>query len=190
MGRAIAIAVIGGLKYFGPRHAAGLAFLISVPTVIVVVTLGLFSLPHLVTAAHNLQPLSGGFWKNWSGFVGVVVALWGVEAIANATGVMKLNPDSTDAKPCVSKTSTRAVLWVMIEVCAFTALLGLAMHALPSLVQNKDDVDAPGHPGVRDYMLGYMADTFVGGAWGHGAGHIAALLGSFVFAGLLLSAAN
>ncbi len=154
---AIAIAVIGGLNYFGPRHTAGLAFLISVPTVIVVVALGLFSLPHLVTAAHNLQPLSGGFWKNWSGFVGVVLALSGVEAIANATGVMKLNPGGTDAKPCVSKTSTRAVLWVMIEVCAFTALLGLAMHALPNLVVNKDDVDAtalgglPANPGVRDY---------------------------------------
>src|SRR3984957_7009424 len=154
---AICIAIIGGLNYFGPRHTAGLAFLISVPTVIVVVTLGIFSLPHLVTAAHNLQPLTGGFWKNWSGFVGVVLALSGVEAIANATGVMKLNPGTTADKPNVSKTSTPAIVWVMLEVCVFTALLGLAMHALPNLVINKDDVDAaaaPGMPessGVRDY---------------------------------------
>ncbi len=64
--------------------------------------------------------------------MGVVLALSGVEAIANATGVMKLNPGSTDANPNVSKTSTRAILWVMLEVCIFTALLGLAMHALPA----------------------------------------------------------
>src|SRR5208282_1378892 len=113
--------VIGSLNYLGPKHTGGLAFLVSIPTVIVVVALGLFSLPHLGTAVHHLEPLTGGFWKNWEGFVGVVLALSGVEAIANATGVMKLNPGSTDAQPCVSKTSTRAILWVMFEVCIFTA---------------------------------------------------------------------
>ncbi len=188
---AVAIAVIGGLNYFGPKHTGGLAFLVSIPTVIVVVVLGLFCLPHLGTAVHHLEPLRGGFWKNWEGFVGVVLALSGVEAIANATGVMKLNPGSTDAQPCVSKTSTRALLWVMIEVCVFTALLGLAMHALGGLAINKDDVDAPNNPGVRDYMLRYMGQIFVGGAF-HSAtiGHIAGWAVSIVFGGLLLSAVN
>ena len=94
------------MNYFGPKHTGGLAFLVSVPTVIVVVLLGLFCLPHLGAAVHHLQPLTGGFFKNWKGFVGVVLALSGVEAIANSTGVMKLNPGSTDANPNVSKTST------------------------------------------------------------------------------------
>jgi nucleotide-binding universal stress UspA family protein len=134
--------------------------------------------------------LTGGFWTNWRGFVGVVLALSGVEAIANATGVMKLNPGSTDAKPSVSKTSTPAVLMVMVEVCLFTALLGLAMHALPHLVIDKDDVDAPGHSGVRDYMLGYMAEVFVGHALGVTAAKIAAVVVSLVMTGLLLSAVN
>src|SRR3954463_11647183 len=85
---AAAILIIGLLNLLGPKHTGGLAFLISVPTAIVVVTLGLFSLPHLGTAIGNLQPLHGGFWQNWGGFVGIVLALSGVEAIANATGVM------------------------------------------------------------------------------------------------------
>src|ERR1022692_4339684 len=68
----LAIVVIGALNYFGPRHTGGLAFLVSVPTVVVVVVLGLFSLPHLGAAVHHVKPLEGGFWKNWSGFVGVV----------------------------------------------------------------------------------------------------------------------
>jgi amino acid transporter/nucleotide-binding universal stress UspA family protein len=192
----LAIVVIGALNFFGPRHTGGLAFLVSVPTVIVVVLLGFFCLPHLNQAAHNLQPLTGGFWTNWKGFVGVVLALSGVEAIANATGVMKLNPGTTDAKPNVSKTSTPAILWVMLEVCAFTALLGLAMNALPNLVMNNGDVDAtatatlPASPGVRDYMLRYMAQVFVGGSLGHTAGVIAAVAVSIVFCLLLLSAVN
>jgi nucleotide-binding universal stress UspA family protein len=135
--------------------------------------------------------LQGGFLKNWRGFVGVVLALSGVEAIANATGVMKLNPGSTDAKPNVSKTSSKAILLVMLEVCVFTVLLSLAAHALVGLTVNKDDVDAPGNPGVRDYMLRYMAQIFVGGSL-HSAvwGHIAGWAVSIVFAFLLLSAVN
>ncbi len=190
----LSILFIGALNFFGPRHTGGLAFLVSVPTVIVVVLLGLFSLPHLGAAVHNLQPLHGGFFKNWNGFVGVVLALSGVEAIANATGVMKLNPGTDDAKPNVSKTSTKAIIVVMLEVCIFTVLLSLAAHALPGLQINKDDVDAPGHPGVRDYMLRYMADVFVSGSvtgpLAISLGHVAGVVVSLVFAFLLLSAVN
>src|ERR1051326_1178476 len=121
----VAILVIGALNVFGPKHTGGLAFLVSVPTVVVVFLLGLFCLPHLGVAVHNLAPLEGGFLKNWKGFVGVVLALSGVEAIANATGVMKLNPESSEARPNVSRTSNKAILWVMLEVCVFTVLLSL-----------------------------------------------------------------
>src|SRR5438094_6138617 len=105
---------------FVPKHTVVLAFLISVPTAIFVVVLGLFSLPHIGEAFGHLQPLHGSLSQNWAGFVGIVLALSGVEAIANATGVMKLDPGSTDAKSCVVNTSTPAILWVMIEVCVFT----------------------------------------------------------------------
>src|SRR5712672_1891789 len=58
---AAAILVIGLLNLLGPKHTGGLAFLISVPTAIVVVVLGLFSLPHMHEAIGHLQPLHGGF---------------------------------------------------------------------------------------------------------------------------------
>src|SRR6266478_4361007 len=128
-----AILVIGALNYFGPKHTGGLAFLISIPTVIVVIGLGCFVLPHVGEAIRHVQPLHGGLLNNWNGFVSIVLALSGVEAIANATSVMKLNKDSTDEHPNVSRTSTPAISWVMIEVCIFTALLGLGMHALQGL---------------------------------------------------------
>ncbi len=198
----VAIAVIGALNIFGPRHTGGLAFLVSVPTAAVVIILAAFCIPHLPQAIHNLHPLTGGFGKNWKGFVGVVLALSGVEAIANSTGVMKLNPGCGDANPNVSRTSTPAILWVMVEVCIFTALLGLGMHALPNLVidntvPTNPDVNAlgtsavlPAATGVRDYMLRYMGQVFVGAAMGHTAGWLMGGVVSVVFAFLLLSAVN
>jgi amino acid transporter len=187
---AAAILIIGLLNLLGPKHTGGLAFLISVPTAVVVITLGLFSLPHMGEAIGHLQPLRGTFWQNWAGFVGIVLALSGVEAIANATGVMRLDPGSTDEKPSVVKTSTPAILVVMIEVCIFTALLGLAMHALGGLQIVNGDVNASGAQGVRDYMLRYMGEVFVGGALGPAIGHAFGIIVSIVFAMLLLSAVN
>jgi len=185
-----AILFVGALNYFGPRHTGGLAFLIAAPTAIVVVLLGIFAIPHLGVAMHHLERLHGGWAANWKGFVGVVLALSGVEAIANSTGVMKLNPGTTDANPNVSKTSTPAILWVMLEVCIFTALLSFAMHGLDGLVVKDGNVDAPGHPGVRDYALRYMAEVFVNNAFGAVAAKIAAWTVSIVFGLLLLSAVN
>ena len=185
-----AILFIGLLNLLGPKQTGGLAFLVSLPTALVVIILGLFSLPHLGQAFAHLQPLHGTFSQNWAGFVGIVLALSGVEAIANATGVMKLDPGSTDERPSVVKTSTPAILMVMIEVCVFTALLGLAMHALSGLQIVNGDVNAPGAEGVRDYMLRYMGQIFVGGALGPALGHAFGFVVSIVFAMLLLSAVN
>src|SRR6266540_594949 len=183
---AMSILIIGLLNLLGPKQTGGLAFLISVPTAVVVVILGLFCLPHLDEAFAHLQPLHGTLAHNWAGFVGIVLALSGVEAIANATGVMKLDPGTTDKNPCVVRTSTPAILIVMVEVCLFTALLGLAMHALSGLQIVNGDVNAPGAEGVRDYMLRYMGQIFVGGALGHAFGFLV----SIVFGLLLLSAVN
>ncbi len=196
------IIFIGLLNIFGPRTTGGLAFLVSLPTFLVVLLLGLFSLPHLGQAAHALHGLTGGFGANWQSFVGIVLALSGVEAIANSTGVMKLDPGSTPDKPNVSKTSTPALLWVMLEVCLFTALLAFAMHALPGMV-SEPSTDGSGNEvnvynaqgvrveeGVRDYMLRYMAQVFVGGSLGSAAGAVAGIAVSIVFGFLLLSAVN
>jgi amino acid transporter/nucleotide-binding universal stress UspA family protein len=191
---AASILVIGGLNYFGPRHTGGLAMIIALPMLAVVILLCAFAVPHFAIAWHHIEPLQGGFMKNWMGFVGVVLALSGVEAVANATGVMKLNPDSTPDKPCVSKTSTPAVLWVMLEVCIGTAILGFAMYALNGLqivpAPDGADVNAPGNPGVRDYMLAYMGEVFVGHAFGMVAAKIAAIVICFAVTLMLFSEAN
>ena len=184
------ILLIGALNYFGPKHTGGAAAIVAVPTAIVVVLLGLLAIPHLGDAIAHTQPLHGGFLHNWNGFVAIVLALSGVEAIANSTGVMTLNPGSTPENPNVSKTANKAIIVVMLEVCIFTTLLGLAMAALPGMVISNGDVNAPGADGVRDYMLRYMGQMFAGNLFGPVVGHIAAWTISIVFGVLLLSAVN
>lgn len=186
----IAILVIGAINFLGPRESAGVAILISVPTAIVVLLIGLFALPHVREAATMIQPLQGGFLKNWENLVVIMLALSGIEAVANSTGVMRLDPHTSVKKPVVTRTSTPAILLVMAEVCVMTTALGFAMAALPGLVMDQGEVDAPGAPGVRDYLLRHMGKVFVGDAMGLRAGEVASQVISILFGLLLLSAVN
>jgi len=186
----VAILVIGAINFLGPKESAGVAILISVPTAIVVLLLGCFALPHFREAAHMIQPLHGGFFKNWENLVAIMLALSGIEAVANSTGVMKLDPHASHKKPVVIGTSTPAILLITAEVCVMTTVLGFAMAALPGLVMHHGEVDAPGAPGVRDYMLRHMGKVFVGDVLGLHAGEIASTVISILFGLLLLSAVN
>src|SRR5712675_1947929 len=75
------ILFVGAVNYFGPKHTGSAAVWLALPTVVVVVAIIMMSLPHL-TLAH-LEPSHTSFAKNWTAFVGVILALSGVEAIAN-----------------------------------------------------------------------------------------------------------
>lgn len=184
------IAAIGLLNCLGPRHTGNMALAIALPTVIIVIILGILSVVFFKGAVSNIQPLQGGFEKNWIDFVSIIVALSGIEAIANSTGVMKLDPGSTPGKPLVTKTATPAILVVMFEVVIFTTLFGFAMSALPGLVTDGVEVNAPDYPNVRDSMLRYMGQEFTGKLLGTHVGYLFGLLISITFCVLLLSAVN
>src|SRR6185436_2917699 len=74
------ILLIGALNYFGPKHSGSFAMSLAVPMVIVVVAIIALSFPHLSTG--HLEPSHTSFGKNWVAFVGVILALSGVESIA------------------------------------------------------------------------------------------------------------
>ncbi|HXM74731.1 MAG TPA: amino acid permease, partial [Chthoniobacterales bacterium] len=120
---------LGFINWFGPKHSGTLALALAVPTVIVVVVLIAVSAPHLTT--HFLEPRHESLKTLWVQFVGVILALSGVEAIANLTGVMKLDPGSTPERPSVARESIKAITPVAVEVVLATALLGWAMLSLP-----------------------------------------------------------
>jgi nucleotide-binding universal stress UspA family protein len=106
-----------------------------------------------------------------------------VEAIANITGVMTLDPDSTPEHPKVTGTATKAIVPVAIEVVVGTALLGWAMLSLPrnlvpQLTAHKED------------MLRFLAQVYGAMAGGLAIGQILSIIVGIVFGLLLISAVN
>lgn len=185
-----AIFLIGAINFFGPRYSAKLAIAIAIPTFAAMMLLGLLVLPHLQTAVSHLEPLHGNFGTHWIEFVSIIVALSGIESIANITGIMKLDLGSSPQHPSVSKTARTAILMVTCEVVTLTTLFGLAVNALPNLTFANNTINAPGEPDVRDYMLRYMGQIFGTDLFGHEIGILISIAISTVIGILLLSAVN
>ena len=151
------------INHFGPKHSGTLAVALAVPTALVVLVLIGISAPHLTT--QFLEPRHEKFSTVWVQFVGVILALSGVEAIANLTGVMKLDPGSTMDTPKVGRESLKAILPVAIEVVFGTALLGWAMLSLPKVLgqtlhlTNHAQISAALHARNED-MLRFIGEQF------------------------------
>jgi amino acid transporter/nucleotide-binding universal stress UspA family protein len=172
---------VGAMNYFGPKHTGSAAIWLAIPMVAVVVLISAFALPHLTTV--NLEPLAADFSHNWVAFVGLILALSGVEAIANLTGVMKLDPKATMEKPVVSRTATLSIGIVALEVVLATALLGWAMLSLPKGME----------PVMRERwedMLSVLGEHYGTLALGPAGGHTFGIVVGIVVGLLLLSAVN
>ncbi len=103
----------------------------------------LFALPQLDWKNIQWGSLNHHPWDAWQGFVFIVLALSGVEAIANLTGVMK--------KP-VFDTARKSIWTVALEVALMNLLLAIIMIAL-----------APPRNAHTEDMLAYMARASMGG---------------------------
>jgi amino acid transporter/nucleotide-binding universal stress UspA family protein len=184
------IALIGVLNYFGPTKAGSFALVAALLTVALTLVIALAALPFLGEARltapptrhtesesllwawlrPSLSPLEPGItW--WRQFTDLILAISGVEAVANMTGIM--------VKP-VERTSRLAIWPVLIEIVLLNLLLTAAMSTLPEslLVTPEGQV----RPEARDAMLGVLARYYVGPVF--------AAVASLVFALLLLSAVN
>ena len=185
--------LLGFINWFGPKHSGSLAVALAVPTVIVVVALIAISAPHLTT--HFLEPLHESFAVVWVQFVGVILALSGVEAIANLTGVMRLDKGSTIAEPRVGREAGKAIWPVAVEVVLATALLGWAMLSLPAVLDktlgltNRNEIAALLLRRHED-MLRFMGEQFGAASFGLWFGDAFGWVVGIVFLLLLLSAAN
>jgi amino acid transporter len=175
------IVLLGVVNFFGPKHSGSMAVGMAVPTVICVVAILAFSIPNLTT--NYLEWPTGGFSASWVNFVKAILALSGVEAIANMTGVMRLDPNSTAEKPRVVRTASMALFVVALEVVLGTVLLGWATLSLPKdftpqLMEHKED------------MLRFLGQHFAGIQVGPAFGSVFGWIVGLVFGVLLLSAVN
>ncbi len=186
----IFIIIIGLFNYFGPRHTGSVALIIGLAAFVVFTLLALSSLPFLAKAWHNIQPIKGSPLSAWAQFCSLIVAMSGIETIANSTGVMKLNKGASKKKPVVTQTATPAIIWVMLEVIIFTSLFGFAAAAISGFQFSEGTVSIPGFPDVRDYMLRYLGIIFGTSIAGATIGNVFGWVISVVVGLLLLSAVN
>ncbi|MBX6315261.1 MAG: amino acid permease [Isosphaeraceae bacterium] len=166
---------IGALNYFGPTKTGLLAMVVALATVALTLVIGLFCLPHL--GPDHLQlasPMARGPWESWKGFTEIVLALSGVEAVANMTGIMV---------PPVEKTARRTIVPVLAEIVVLNLILAAAMNTLPdSILEAQRPTGELEHTGD---MLKVIAQQYVDP-------YLPAFsaASALVFAALLLSAVN
>jgi len=182
---ALSIGLLGILNIFGPTKAGAAALVAAVLTVIFSSVIGFASVPSL--GHSHITSLSGSPLSWWSQFTGIILAISGVEAVANMTGIM--------VEP-VEKTARRAIWPVLIEIVILNLVLTLAMSAIPMEKFSEDipkeisekveagEIEVADVPYLahRDDMLKMLASYYVGPTF--------AKIASVVFALLLLSAVN
>jgi amino acid transporter len=164
-----AIGVIGAFNLMGPKHTGGFAILAAVGMIFITLLITAFALPQVPWSQFpsRIPSLHETLTKQpahlWVAFVSIVLALSGVEAIANLTGVM--------VKP-VAHTARKAIWVVTIEVAVFNLLLAVVMLAIYPLDRQAHEND----------MLAFLSSLYVG----HWAEWAVRILGGL----LLLSATN
>ncbi len=161
------VLVLGGVHYFGPKKAGVLALWIAAVAFVGYLVVAGFSLRHLGEGAARVVAPTGTVREHWTRFVHIVLALSGVEAVANMTGIM--------VQP-IRRTSLLTIWPVALEVVGLNLLLILAVCALPVPL----DV-LQGDQG-KNHMLRVLAESYVG------PGFASAV--SVLFALLLLSASS
>jgi amino acid transporter len=163
------IIFIGLFNFMGPKHTGRFAIMAAVGMMVITVTITAFALPqiHWSQLPQRIPSLRETLTNQpmhlWIAFVAIVLALSGVEAIANLTGVM--------VKP-VAHTARKAIWVVAVEVALFNLLLAIAMLAIFPLDRKAHEND----------MLAFLSFHYIG----HWAEWAVRILGGL----LLLSATN
>jgi len=164
----VAILAIGAFNLLGPKHTGGVALLAAAGMVVITLLVTFGALPQVNwrELPHQIGSIPFGQARHlWTQFVSIILALSGVEAIANLTGVMK--------RP-VARTSNKAIWVVAFEVAIFNILLGICMVAM-----KVSDAELSTH---QDDMMAFLSLHYIG-PW-------AKLLVGVIGGVLLLSAGN
>ncbi|GBD36332.1 hypothetical protein HRbin36_01453 [bacterium HR36] len=164
------IVAIGFFNFFGPRKSGTLALVVALLTVLLTLVIASFAVPFLPQARVDRLPSHPT--QVWISFVHIILAVSGVEAVANMTGIMK-HP--------VPRTSRLAIFPVVAEIAILNLVLTLAMCAIPA------DFLGSGNPELqyearKESMLRAIAEYYVHPYFAAAA--------SLLFAFLLLSATN
>ncbi|MDP9174652.1 MAG: APC family permease [Planctomycetota bacterium] len=120
----VTIAVIGLFNMLGPKHTGGFAIIAAVGMIFITLLISASALPQVPwhDLPHRIgRPDLSHPGPVWVAFVSIVLALSGVEAIANLTGVMR--------QP-VQVTARKAIWAVAAEVALLNIVLAICMLAI------------------------------------------------------------
>lgn len=192
------ILVLGVINWFGARSGGRFALVIALMALVASAVIGVLSLPYVIKGAQTVTWTVDGVssvGERWESLVRIVLALAGVEAVANMSGLMK--------QP-VARTAKRTIWPVLIEVVLLNTIFGLALNAMPQLIDQTtpdyvlyeirgglapDEIPAE----VREYRdtgMKLLATETAQSAFGEGAGRVFGIVAGVVFGLLLMSAAN
>lgn len=190
----LVIFLVGVVNWFGARSAGRLALVIALGALAASILIAIFSIrfvPAGLETASVGHPSMHGPWERWQSFVRIVLALSGVEAVANMTGLMR--------EP-VNRTSKRTIWPVLAEVVLFNLIFAIALSGMPAMMSvHQPDFVTYSAPGAvvpehvkeyRDTAMKVLADTGMSAAFGSKAGSIFATIVGVLFGLLLISAAN
>lgn len=120
----VAIVLVGGVNWLGAKSAGKFALIIALVALGVSAVMAVLSIPYFlkgietISFSYFLETSPGHAWVN---FTKICLALAGVEAVANMTGLMK-QPVDREAK--------RTIWPVAIEVVGLNMIFGLALAGL------------------------------------------------------------
>ncbi len=123
-----AIILVGGINWLGAKSAGKFALIIALTALAVSGIMAVIAIPAL---ARGIETISFDYFRQspptdmWVNFTKICLALAGVEAVANMTGMMK--------KP-VEKEAKKTIWPVAIEVVALNLLFGLTLAGLTFVV--------------------------------------------------------
>ncbi len=197
----VIIVAIGGVNWLGAKSAGRFALIVAFAALGVSGVMALLCLPYLPEGISKVHfDTSRSAWSHWTDFTQIVLALAGVEAVANMTGLMK--------KP-VDREAKRTIWPVLIEVVGLNLLFGLAMTAIFLAMPALQDAAMPlaegfAHGGgaalapevhaageeIKNTAMEVIASTAAENALGQTVGGVFGLVAAIVFGLLLLSATN
>ncbi len=194
----VIILVVGAVNWLGAKSAGTFALFIAIAALSISGLIALMSIPFLKDGFQNIQLTSSrGLWPHWTSFTQIVLALAGVEAVANMTGLMK--------RP-VKRTAKRTILPVLIEVVALNLLFGIVMTGIFSSIPELSGISQPlssvdletltdpnavqAIEDIKNTAMEVIAHTVATNMLGTTLGAIFSKIAAVVFGLLLLSATN
>ena len=189
---------VGIINWLGSESAGRFALIIALLAIIASAVIGLLCLPLLPRGLATVTPTVPGVespWARWESLVRIILALSGVEAVANMTGLMR--------RP-VARTARRTIWPVLIEVVVLNLIFGIALNALPQLsaprtpdyvaLELQQGVESDQVPqevkAYRDTAVKLLATEAASNVMGRSVGIGFGVVTSIVFGLLLLSAVN